>query len=69
MGHRSATGPPQVWGCEGRSGIFASLCLTRGGRVAWILRLVQIGADGEGLFADVLTIDRPMVLTITPILG
>jgi hypothetical protein len=27
--------------------------------VAWIVRLVQIGADGEEPFADVMTIDRP----------
>jgi hypothetical protein len=29
-------GPPQVWGCEGQSGIFRVFCLSRGGRVAWI---------------------------------
>jgi hypothetical protein len=27
--------------------------------VAWIVRLVQIGADGDGPFADVMTINRP----------
>jgi hypothetical protein len=27
--------------------------------VAWIVRLVQIGADGEEPFADVMTINRP----------
>jgi hypothetical protein len=27
--------------------------------VAWIVRLVQIGADGEGRFVDVMTITRP----------
>jgi hypothetical protein len=38
---------------------FRVCCLTRGGRVAWIVRLVQIGADGEEPFADVMTINRP----------
>jgi hypothetical protein len=33
--------------------------LTRGGRVAWIVRLVQIGGDGDEPFADVMTINRP----------
>ena len=52
-------GPPQVWGCECQSCIFRVFCLTRGGRVAWIVRLVQIGADGDEPFADVMTINRP----------
>src|SRR5208283_3908260 len=34
-------------------------CLTRSGRVAWIVRLVKIGADGEEPFADVMKINRP----------
>jgi hypothetical protein len=29
------------------------------GRVAWILRLVEVGAEGEGQVQDVLEIDRP----------
>jgi hypothetical protein len=33
--------------------------LTRGERVAWIVRLVQIGDDGDEPFADVMTINRP----------
>jgi len=33
--------------------------LTRGGRVAWIVRLVQIMANGDEPFADVMTINRP----------
>ena len=33
--------------------------LTEDGRVAWILRLVKIGADGENQSADVMTINRP----------
>jgi len=39
---------------------YSRVCyLTRGGRVAWIVRLVQIGADGDEPFADVMTINRP----------
>ncbi len=33
--------------------------LTEGGRVAWILRLVKIGADGDNQSTDVMTINRP----------
>jgi hypothetical protein len=33
--------------------------LTEDGRVAWILRLVTIGADGDSQSADVMTINRP----------
>ncbi len=33
--------------------------LTEGGCVAWVLRLVEIGAEGEGLCADVMEISRP----------
>ena len=33
--------------------------LTEDERVAWILRLVKIGADGENQSADVMTINRP----------
>ena len=27
--------------------------------MAWIVRLVKIGADGEGRFADIMKISRP----------
>jgi hypothetical protein len=27
--------------------------------VVWIVRLVQVGADGEAPFVDVMTINRP----------
>ena len=33
--------------------------LTEGGCVAWVLRLVEIGAEGEGRCADVMEISRP----------
>ena len=38
---------------------FHVCCLTRSGRVAWIVRLVQIGAGDNERFADVMTINRP----------
>jgi len=44
-------------------GVFSRLFFYRGGRVAWILRLVQIGTDGEGHCADVLKITRPKSLS------
>src|SRR3954454_3641233 len=39
--------------------VFSPLYLTRGGCVAWIVRLVKIGADGEEPLADVIKINRP----------
>ena len=33
--------------------------LTEGGCVAWVLRLVEISAEGEGRCADVMEISRP----------
>ena len=33
--------------------------VTEDARVAWIVRLVQIGADGEERCADVMKVDRP----------
>jgi hypothetical protein len=38
---------------------FSGLSLTLGERVAWILRLVKIGAEGEGRSVDVMEIRRP----------
>jgi hypothetical protein len=46
-------------GVRGPVRYFRVCCLTRGGRVVWILRLVQIGADGEAPFVDVMTINWP----------
>src|SRR5689334_10244090 len=42
-----------------KEGISASVRRPGGGRVAWIVRLVQIGAEGEGQATDVIEIDRP----------
>ena len=52
-------GLPGDWGCGRRSGNFASDLLIGGRRVAWIVRLVKTGADGERQCADVLKINRP----------
>jgi hypothetical protein len=38
---------------------FSGLSLTLGERVAWILRLVKTGAEGEGRSVDVMEIHRP----------
>ena len=43
----------------GQPGKFRVYFLTWGGRVAWILRLVETGAEGEGQSTDVMEIDRP----------
>jgi len=40
-------------------GYFRARSLTEGGCVAWVLRLVEIGAQGEGPCADVVEISRP----------
>src|SRR3954453_23820871 len=40
-------------------GYFRARSLTAGGYVAWVLRLVEIGAEGEGSCADVVGISRP----------
>src|SRR5215210_1142359 len=40
-------------------GYFRARSLTEGGYVAWVLRLVEIGAEGEGPCADVVEISRP----------
>jgi hypothetical protein len=45
-------------GCPRDEGIFASF-FDLGERVAWILRLVKIGAEGEGRALDVMEINRP----------
>jgi hypothetical protein len=51
-------GLSQVLGCPRDEGIFASF-FDLGERVAWILRLVKIGAEGEGRALDVMEINRP----------
>src|SRR3954451_16927113 len=40
-------------------GYFRARSLTEGGYVAWVLRLVEFGAEGEGSCADVVEISRP----------
>ena len=39
---------PQGWGCADQEGIVARFAGGESGRVAWILRLVEIGAEREG---------------------
>src|SRR3954467_1626741 len=51
-------GPSQDWGGDGGR-VFRARSLTEGGCVAWVLRLVEIGAEGEGSCADVVEISRP----------
>ena len=46
-------------GVRGPERYFRVCSLTGGGRVVWIVRLVQVGADGEAPFVDVMTINRP----------
>jgi hypothetical protein len=46
-------------GVSTKRGYFRVCSLTGGGRVAWIVRLVQIGGEGEGQATDVIEIDRP----------
>jgi hypothetical protein len=52
---RRAGGPSRDWGCDGGR-VFRARSLTEGGYVAWVLRLVEIGAEGEGSCADVVEI-------------
>ena len=52
------SGLPQVLGSPRQAGIFRSV-FDLGERVAWIVRLVKIGAEGEGRTLDVMGIDRP----------
>jgi hypothetical protein len=43
----------------GQPGKFRVYFLTWGGRVAWILRLVKTGAEGDGQSTDVMEINKP----------
>src|SRR3954449_13058339 len=54
----STMGPSRDWGCDGGR-VFRARSLTEGGYVAWVLRLVEIGVEGEGSCADVVEISRP----------
>ncbi len=51
-------GLPRVLGSPRHAGIFRSF-FDLGERVAWIFRLVKIGAEGEGRSVDVTEINRP----------
>jgi hypothetical protein len=56
-----------VYGIEG---YFSRLLfMTGGGRVAWIVRLVKTGAEGEGHCTDVIEIIRPADLSDIADLG
>ena len=46
-------------GGSGGQAVDSRLFLERGGRVAWIVRLVNSGADGEKQSADIMNINRP----------
>jgi hypothetical protein len=48
----------EIWGARAKSAL-SRLVLRVGERVAWILRLVQIGDGGEGQALDVMEISRP----------
>jgi len=58
-------GLSQDWGTVARLGVrrpvgyFRVRSLAEGGCVAWILRLVKTGAEGEGLCTDTMEIRRP----------
>jgi hypothetical protein len=41
------------------NGFFRICSLTGRGRVAWVLRLVEVDAEGEGQATDVMAIERP----------
>ena len=59
MAYADAAGPPQDWGCQRQEIFLGVLFLAGGGRVAWIVRLVKTGADGEGQCTDVMEIIWP----------
>ena len=46
-------------GVQGPVGYFRVCSLTWGGCVAWMLRLVKIGVEGEGPCTDVMQVNRP----------
>jgi hypothetical protein len=55
----TSEGLPQNWGCK-RQGVFSRLFSDPvGERVAWIVRVVKIGAEGEGQCTGVMEIVRP----------
>jgi hypothetical protein len=48
----------KIWGARAK-GAFSRFVLTLGERVAWIVRLVKIGAEADGQALDVMEINRP----------
>jgi hypothetical protein len=52
-------GSAQDGGCARQPGKFRVCFLTWGGCVAWILRLVKTGAEGDGQSTDVMKINKP----------
>jgi len=46
-------------GVQGPVGYLRVCSLTKGGCVAWMLRLVKIGVEGEGACTDVMQVNRP----------
>ena len=56
-------------GVRGPVGYSRVCSLTKGGCVAWILRLVKTGVEGEGPCTDVMEINRPADLTELANLG
>jgi hypothetical protein len=65
---RASGGLPQVLGSPRHSGIFRSV-FDLGELVAWIIRLVKIGAEGEGRTLDVMEINRSDDLSAIADLG
>ena len=64
----STEGLPQVLGSPRQAGIFRSV-FDLGGNMAWILRLVKVGTEGEGRSRDVMAIERPDDITDIAHLG
>jgi hypothetical protein len=56
--NQSAKGTAASFGVSAPRGHFRSV-FDLGERVAWIIRLVKIGAEGEGRTGDVMEINRP----------
>ena len=57
--HRMVPGTAARLGVRRPVGYFCVCSLTEGGCVAWILRLVKTGAEGEEPCTDVMEINRP----------
>src|SRR4051812_44498417 len=63
------TGLPRDWGRETGRGIFGPVFRRGRGNVAWIVRLVSIGAEGEEHSTDVMRIAKPDTLSDLGTLG